>query len=323
VSDERATTGARAGSSKVSALSELTAWVDDRLSVVGIRRRSEPAVVRSWARALTVSFDTDRGPMWAKAVPEVFAHEIAVTTLLADIDPGCVPPVAAADVALGRIVTENVAGPLLTSLPDRPDAWAATLSRLAEIQRVLAAEPTELAVAGVVAVPIRAVADAVPRLLGDDALLMTGQPHGLTAPEVAGLRARAAAFIDACHALADSGVPDSLEHGDLSADEVILGEMGPVFLDWSDGSITHPFLSAASLLADGPAGDDPGGAYLGPWLAAGIVTDETGRATLGHAATVLPLHLAGLYADRILPALGAGAGTHPKVIAALRTLAAR
>src|SRR6476661_327164 len=121
-------TGASAGSTNVSALAELTAWVDDRLSVVGIRRRSEPAVVRSWDRALTVSFDTDRGPMWAKAVPEVFAHEIAVTTLLADIDPGCVPPVAAADVALGRIVTEHVAGPLLTSLPDRPDAWAATLS---------------------------------------------------------------------------------------------------------------------------------------------------------------------------------------------------
>ena len=171
--------------------------------------------------------------------------------------------------------------------------------------------------------PIRAVADAVPRLLDDDALLMTGQPDGLTAREVADLRGRGPAFVDACHALADSGVPDSLEHGDLSADEVILGEMGPVFLDWSDGSITHPFLSAASLLADGPAGDDPGGAYLGPWLAAGIVTEETGRVTLGHAATVLPLHLAGLYADRILPALGAEARTDPKVIAALRTLIAR
>ena len=84
--------------------------------------------------------------------------------MLADIDPGCVPPVVAADAALGRIITEHIGGQLLATLPDRPDAWTATLSRLAEIQRVLAAEPTELAVAGVVAVPIRAVADAVPRL---------------------------------------------------------------------------------------------------------------------------------------------------------------
>ena len=57
----------------------------------------------------------------------------------------------------------------------------------------------------------------------------------------------------ACHELAASGVPDSLEHGDLSADEVILGEMGPVFLDWSDGSITHPFLSVAAFLGHATA----------------------------------------------------------------------
>jgi hypothetical protein len=303
-------------------LDELTIWIDDRLAEVGIRRRSRPAVVRSWARALTVSFDTDRGRLWAKEVPEIFAHEIAVTTLLADLDPGSVPPVVAADAATGRIITEHVEGALLKSLRDRGDAWTATLSRLAEIQRVLSVEPTALAVAGVVAVPVRAIADAVPRLLADDRLLMTGQPDGLSAREVADLRRRATALIECCHALADSGVPDSLEHGDLTADEVILGDMGPVFLDWSDGSITHPFLSAASLLADGAIGDDPGGAYLGPWLTAGVVTDETGRAALANAATVLPLHLAGLYADRILPALGGDTRTDPKVISALRTLVA-
>ena len=316
-------TGASVAAPTDGSLAQLTSWVDDELAKAGIRRRGDPAVVRSWARALTVHFETDHGPMWAKSVPEVFAHEIAVTTLLADVDPGIVPPVVAADSALGRIITEHIDGPLLASLADQSDAWTATLSRLAEIQRVLAAEPTALAMAGVVAVPLRALTDAVPRLLDDDALLMTGQPDGLTAREVTGLRARTEAFVEACDALADSGVPDSLEHGDLTADEVILGAMGPFFLDWSDGSITHPFLSAASLLADGAAGDDPDGAYLGPWLAAGIITGEAGRVALRHATTVLPLHLAGLYADRILPALGSGARTDPKVIAALRTLIAR
>ena len=106
-----------------------------------------------------------------------------------------------------------------------------------------------LETAGVGAAPIRALADAVPRLLGDDDVLGTGRPDGLTPAEAKALRARIPALIAACNALAESGVPDSLEHGDLTADEVILGEMGPVFLDWSDGSITHPFLSAASLLA--------------------------------------------------------------------------
>ena len=194
---------------------------------------------------------------------------------------------------------------------------------MAEIQRVVAAEPRALAIAGVAPVSIRTLADAVPRLMDDDDVLGPGNSEGLTRAEVTALRARIPILVDACHELADSGVPDSLEHGDLTADEVILGEMGPVFLDWSDGSITHPFLSGASLLADGVAGGDGAGAYLGPWLAAGIVTEAAGQAALANAATVLPLHLAALYADRILPALGGDARTDPKVIRALRTLIER
>lgn len=274
--------------------------------------------MRTWERAELVTLETDRGRMWAKSVPEIFAHEIAVTLLLADIDPGCVPPVVAADSVLGRIITEHVKGPLLSTLSDRPDAWAATLSRLAEIQRVVAAEPGALVVAGVASSPIHDLAASVPRLLGDDDVLRVGRPDGLTSSEAAGLRTRIQSFIQACDALAASGVPDSLEHGDLTADEVILGEMGPVFLDWSDGSITHPFLSAASLLAGGNAGDDAAAAYLGPWISAGAIDDAGGRAALVHAATVLPIHLLALHVDRILPALGAEASADARVIEALR-----
>ena len=302
---------------------DLERWIDGCLADVGIHRRGPFVMDRSWARALLLTFDTDRGRMWAKAVPGVFAHEVGVTLLLADIDPGCVPPVVAADVTLGRIVTEHVAGPVLASLDDRPDAWTATLSRLAELQRVIAADRDALAVAGVVPAPIHALADAVPRLLEDDELLATGREEGLSAEEVATLRARVPELVAACHLLAAGGVPDSLEHGDLTADEVILGEMGPVFLDWSDGSMTHPFLSAASLLAEGQASDDAVAAYLGPWLAAGVVTDADGRTLLAQARKVLPLHIAALYADRILPGLGGGAGTDPTVIRALRRLVAR
>ncbi len=234
---------------EIAAGPDLAAWIDERLANARIRRQGPIRQERSWARGVVVSFETDRGRMWAKRVPEIFAHEVAVTVLLADIDPGCVPPVVAADPSLGLIITEHVEGPELSSLDDRPDAWVATLSRLAEIQRVVAVEPAELAVAGVAAAPLGTLADAVPRLLADDELMRTGHPDGLSTADVAALRARIPALIDACHSLASSGIPDSLEHGDLTADEVILGEMGPVFLDWSDGSITHPFLSAASLLA--------------------------------------------------------------------------
>ena len=143
------------------------------------------------------------------------------------------------------------------------------------------------------------------------------------------MRDHVPSLVAACHELAASGVPDSLEHGDLSADEVILGEMGPVFLDWSDGSITHPFLSVAAFLGHATATsvvatDDLVAAYLGPWLGAGLgLTEAAGRRAMATARIVQPLHLAALYADRILPALGGSSENAHVVPDALRSILPR
>jgi len=305
-------------------LAEMSAWIDGRLADAGLRRRGPIRQVRSWGRAALLTFETDRGRLWAKAVPDMFAHEIAVTELLADIDPGIVPPVVAADRSLGRIVTEHVEGASLVTIGPEPAVWMATMSRLAEVQRVLAADLGALSVAGVAAAPLERLAESLSGLLADDELLRTDRPGGLTGGEAQSLRDRLPEWVEACRALAASGIRDSLEHGDLTADEVILGAMGPVFLDWSDGSITHPFLSAASMFEErgyadrGP--DDRATAYLGPWVAAGHVTPAAGREALTLARTVLPFHLAALYAERILPGLQQPWEAERVVPDALRTI---
>ena len=143
-------------------LAGMTAWIDARLADAGIRRRGPVRQVRAWSRAALLTLETDRGRLWAKAVPGVFAHEIAVTELLADVDPGFVPPVVAADRDLGRIITEHVEGPTLTAIGDDPVIWMAALSRLAEVQRVLAADLGALRVAGVAAAPLDRLADVAP-----------------------------------------------------------------------------------------------------------------------------------------------------------------
>ena len=221
--------------------------------------------------------------MWAKAVPEVFAHEVAVTSLLADIDPGVVPPVVAADPALGRFITVHVDGPALAAVVDEPAAWQATMSRLAELQRVAGRGTRRARDRGRGGAPLAGLADAVPRLLADDDAAPGRAAGWPVAAEAAALRDGVPSVVAACHELASSGVPDSLEHGDLSADEVIIGEMGPVFLDWSDGSITHPFLSAAAFLGHAsaaPAASDgrPRGRLPRAVAGAGLgLTDATGR----------------------------------------------
>ncbi len=289
----------------------MAEWIDARLHELGIRRRGPVDHVRSWARSALFTLETDHGRVWAKAVPEVFAHEVALAGLLTDIDPGSVAPALAIDVPAGRMITSHVDGPLLTDVVDQPAAWTATLSRLAELQRVLAADTDALAVAGVARAPLEGLADSVVRLLDDDRLVRAGARDGLTADESSRVRAQAGAIAGACRELAAIGIPDSLDHGDFSARQVILGTMGPVILDWSDGSVTNPFLSAAAFL-DHPSyavGGVPGrdelcDAYLGPWVASGVISAGDGRRALDLASTVLPVHEAALYADRVLPSLG-------------------
>ena len=286
-------------------LSGMTAWIDERLSEAGLRRLEPIRQIRSWGRSALFRFQTDRGVVWAKEVPATFAHEIAVTGLLADVDPGFVPPLIAVDPTAGRLLMSHVAGPLLADVSER-EAWVATMSRLAEIQRVLSAERDSLAVAGVAAAPLGTLAEATPRLLADRELGRVGLEGGSDEATAAWLAGHADDLAQACLDLAAEGIPDSLDHGDLSPSQVIVGEMGPVIFDWSDASITNPFLSLGSFLS-GPPGIPTGSrpaildAYLRLWR------DAMGERDLERAVSlaevVLPLHLARLYRDRILPGL--------------------
>lgn len=286
-------------------LETMTAWADERLADAGLRRRGAYRQVRSWGRSALLQVDTDRGLVWAKAVPVGFAHEIAVTGLLADLDPGLVPPVIAADQAGGRLLLAHVAGPSLTEVDD-PAAWTATMARLAETQRVLAAERRRLSVAGVVVAPVASLADEVPTLIGDADLLRVGQPGGLTESGLEHLMTHADMITDACGLMATSSVPDSLDHGDLGATQVIIGEMGPVIFDWSDASVTHPFLSLESFVSGSSMQRAPDratltDAYLGAW--SGALEDGAATEAAELAWLVMPFHLARIHRDRVLPGL--------------------
>ena len=306
-------------------LDDMAAWIDDRLDGARLVRRGPVRQVRSWGRAALLTVETDRGRVWAKQVPDVFAHEVAVTRLLADIDPGLVPPVIAADPAAGRMLIEHVEGPALVDLQDQPDAWIATLARLAESQHVLAADLAAIRSAGVPAADLDRLAAAVPGILADRATLLVDRVGGVTAAQADRLLAASDGLVRATRALAAAGPGRSLEHGDLSPGQVILGEMGPVILDWSDATITHPFLAAASFLmgsADLPADpvvhDAMVAAYLGPWGDG----PELAHA-LDLARLVGPLHHAALYRDRILPGLEQPWEMEQMVPVALRTLLPR
>jgi hypothetical protein len=294
-------------------LTSMAAWIDGRLRAAGLHRRGPLRQARSWGRSALLTLETDRGRLWAKQVPEIFAHEVAVTGLLEDCDPGLVPRLVAADAASGRMLLEHVPGDHLSADGVDPAAWTATMARLAEIQAVLAADLATLRVAGVPAAPVDRLIERVPALLADEELLLVDRPGGLSRREHRDLVARTDDVVDACRGLARSPLGPSVDHGDLTAAQVIVSEMGPVIIDWSDATITHPFIAAASFLLDpGVVPGASGGlarrsleaAYVDRWVArdASLRAHDLHR-ELEHARAVHPVHMAWLYATRVLPGL--------------------
>ena len=90
--------------------------------------------------------------------------------------------------------------------------------------------------------PLDQLANDIRMLLADtDALFLDGR--GLTHMEIAALRSRLPHFLDMCQELSTHRLPYALEHGDFGPANVAWVKEAPLFFDWSDSSVTHPFFS--------------------------------------------------------------------------------
>jgi hypothetical protein len=198
--------------------------------------------------------------VWFKANPPGSAFEPALVRALADWVPDHVLQPLAVDTERAWSLLPD-GGPLLD------DDWEGPLRQYAALQRELGLRAGELAALGL---PDHRPGSLVAHF---DALAdLTGAPQ-----DVRRVRPRLA---DWCAELADSGIPDTLDHSDLHEAQVFQGESANggtrryVFFDWGDASLAHPFTSllvTARVARERHGADSPAvlarlrDAYLEPW----------------------------------------------------------
>lgn len=85
-------------------------------------------------------------------------------------------------------------------------------------------------------------------LLSDDQIFGIDQPEGLTGDEVERLRELVADLTASCQELARYDIPESLDHQDLNDGNIFVRDRHPVFFDWGDAGITHPFFSLRTVV---------------------------------------------------------------------------
>lgn len=228
---------------------EASAWVSEQLRALGIEQVGPIEQLRSWQRSAILRVPTMRGEMYFKAVPPMFSHESRLTAALAKIDPRQVVGPVAASSGRGWMLMPEVRGAGLDEQPEI-ELWEAALRSFARLQIASTSQIDKLRAAGAPERPLGQLAGQIAPLLSDVAATLPGRPAGLSEEQRTALKNLAPHLREMCAELGSYGLPASIEHGDLWANQIIAGPGGFHFLDWSDSSIAHPFFSLLLLLLE-------------------------------------------------------------------------
>jgi hypothetical protein len=235
-----------------------------------IRRYVEPVGAiamthdRPWATVMRVP--VAGGVTWFKACAPVQAFEPRLTAELFARWPDRVTEVLAVDEARSWLLLGD-AGIAVGERGNPPEAWLEALPSYAELQQGEAAYALDHLDHGVPDLRMAALPPGYERLLASEL--------PLAQDEVNRLRDYAPRFTDLCAALAEVGIPESVQHDDLHMKNLYSDAGNFRIVDWGDASIAHPFFSLVETFRfleefNRLAPDDPWfrrlrNAYLEPW----------------------------------------------------------
>lgn len=233
-------------------------WIDELLDRIEPHLAKRGQRVTGLIRHFNAGIDfsllwihTDSGPnVWFKAVGEPNTREFAITVELARAFPACLPRIVCTMPDWNAWLAEDAEGYSLGAAGNTQDV-AGTLRALALVQQDAIGRVARLRQLGAVDWPLSRLLSLEGEFFAELPVIMAAQVSTrsltLTPSELAFVQA---GLQNALAELMAIGIPDSLVHGDIGHGNVRITEGGPVFLDWSETYIGHPFLTAEHLLVD-------------------------------------------------------------------------
>jgi hypothetical protein len=219
-------------------LAEASAWIRARVEVTG---EIEQPHVRWWSTVLRVP--TADGDLFFKAVAPVHRFEAALTARLAELQPGRVTEVVDADPERGWFLMRDAGTRLRELVETRDDLhhWERALPEYARLQIEVAPHADEFLALGVTDERLAVLPERLRELLAT-------RPPGLTDEEHRQALAAVPRFEEMCRALADDGLPETIQHDDLHDGQVFVCDGRYLVFDWGDSSVSHPLLSLTVTL---------------------------------------------------------------------------
>jgi hypothetical protein len=254
-----------------------SAWVDTELERHGIAASGpvEQPHSRPWSTVLRVP--TGVGDIYFKAVSPADPYEPALIEALARWSPDLVPRLLSVNAERGWLLMRDAGRRLREMIRPTRDMrpWLPVLPHYVELQIGLARRVPDFLVLGVPDRRLSVLPTLYEPLLADVGVLRIGQTPGLTRSQYERLLDLTPRVAELCERLAGYRIPETLNHGDLTDANVFVGEGSPVFIDWGDACVSHPFYSLRTVLVsaeislgleeNSPELHPLRDAYLEPW----------------------------------------------------------
>jgi hypothetical protein len=242
---------------------EVQRWVDGELARLGQSRSGPLEPVRSWGLSCVIRVPTPAGNTYFKAGVDLplFANEPAVLRELATRFSPAAPRPICIDAERRWMLLADFGEPLDGEVT--PEVYEKVLHSFGRLQMDSAALVGELMAVGVLDRRLDQLARESGLLLDDPEVRAE-----LEADEIAQLREAMPGAVARCGELARARVPHTISHGDLHLGNIALVDGKPVFFDWTDACVAHPFLDAVHLLSevkDGNVQDQLTESYLSLW----------------------------------------------------------
>jgi hypothetical protein len=190
-----------------------------------------------------LQIQTDKNPVWLKAVGNEYSKEAGISEALARLSPVDFPRVIHTHSSNNLMLLEHVHGKTLAEVDDR-QVWLAAAKRLAELQLRFVSEKDKLINAGCADWRTNGVQDSIAPFFAAMEQVMATQTSALqpalSADDLFSVQKLA---IHLCQLLENCCVPDTLVHANFSPHNVIWSHGRPVFIDWAFGIVGFPFVS--------------------------------------------------------------------------------
>lgn len=257
---------------------EVEAWIRERLAEhkLSVTGTIEQPHVRIWSTVLKIP--TEAGNVFFKAASVTQFFEPALLQLLAERRPQDTLRPLAVNVARGWSLLPD-GGPTMRQALDGNfdlETYVKLMGKYAKLQIAASEWPDELAATGMPVLPLAKLPGIFETILNDKSLTLVREKEDfLTQAQFDQLKRMGGEFGDMAAELAASGIPQSLEHGDLHDGNTFASGLP---YDWGDASLSFPFFTlilpirfAARKLEISEYGEHPAllqlrDAYLNEWL---------------------------------------------------------